>query len=72
MIQFILLFQMPSPRKRGTSAKKKLTVKVATTTPSRIRSARIKANEVKKEEEDDKPTVSRRSVSKKSLSPRGY
>ena len=61
---------MPSPRKKAATAKKKLAVKVATTPPSRIRSARIKANEIKKED-DDKPTTTRRSVSKKAVSPRG-
>lgn len=65
---------MPSPRKRGAGAKKKLTVKVTSATPSRIRSARIKANEIKKEEEEDddaKPTTSKRNASKKTISPKG-
>lgn len=66
---------MPSPRKRKTanSSKKKLTVKVSTTPPSRNRSARIKAaSEIKQEDtEDEKPTNSRRGFQKKVSSPRG-
>lgn len=59
---------MPTPRKKG----KKLTVKVATTPPSRNRSARIKANAaIKEEPEDEKQTSSRKGTQRKVASPKG-